>query len=134
MKSPQSNQPNSVPAPVLPDALPAFLRAAAEPNRLRILALLAQGECCVGEVETALSLPQNLVSHHLSMLKGVGLVRSRRDGKWVFYRIEPQTLGEHLGALYTLLDTRRAPVMAPVARASSSRAPLRTRGTMHQGQ
>ena len=55
------------PAPgvVLPEGLPAFLKLLAEPNRLRILMLLARGEQCVCDIEAALDLPQNLVSHHL---------------------------------------------------------------------
>lgn len=94
--------------PRVPEGLPRFLKLVAEPNRLRLLALLAHGEHCVCDLEAALGLPQNLVSHHLSALKREGLVRDRRAGKWVYYRIEPQTLGEHLGGLTVLLDTRDA--------------------------
>jgi len=95
-------------APLLPEGLPAFLKLVAEPNRLRILALLTRGELCVCDIEAAVRLPQNLVSHHLSVLRREGLVLDRREGKWVYYRIEPQTLGEHLGALGLLLNTRQA--------------------------
>ena len=101
-----------VPALSVPPDLPAFLKLVADPNRLRIMALLAHGERCVCDLEGALGLPQNLVSHHLSVLKRHGLVLDRRDGKWVYYRVEPQTLGEQLGALNTLLDTRRARLRA----------------------
>ena len=104
----------------LPPGLPEFLKVAAEPNRLRVLALLAQGEHCVCDIEAALDLPQNLVSHHLSVLKRNGLVRDRRDGKWVYYAVEPQTIGERLGALGTLLDTRRARLRAPACPPTTS--------------
>ena len=83
-------------APQLPDDLPAFLKLIVEPNRLHMLALLARGERCVCDVEAALGLPQNLVSHHLAVLKRDGLVRDRRDGKWVYYRIDPRALAERL--------------------------------------
>jgi ArsR family transcriptional regulator len=107
--------------PSLPDDLLGFLRVAADPNRLRILTLLARGEWCVSDIEAAVDLPQNLVSHHLSMLKRAGLAHSRRSGKRIYYRIEPQTLGEHLGALRTLLDTRQPAVVSSSGRARSDR-------------
>lgn len=101
-----------VAAPLLPEGLPAFLKLVAEPNRLRILALLTCGELCVCAIEAAVGLPQNLVSHHLSVLRRAGLVLDRREGKWVYYRIEPQTLGERLGTLGLLLNTRQAQARA----------------------
>jgi DNA-binding transcriptional ArsR family regulator len=114
-----------LPVPVLPDDLPGFLRVAADPNRLRILTLLTRGEWCVSDIEAVVGLPQNLVSHHLSMLKRAGLAHNRRDGKRIYYRIEPQTLGEHLGALRTLLDTRQPAAVSPTARASADRKSMR---------
>ena len=98
----------SLPTVSVPEELPIFLKLLAEPNRLRILVLLAQGELCVCDIEDGLGLPQNLVSQHLQALKRAGLLRDRRQGKWIYYRIEPQTLGERLGALSVLLDTRLA--------------------------
>ena len=101
-------RPHPIAAPLLPDGLPAFLKLVAEPNRLRILALLMGGELCVCDIEAAVGLPQNLVSHHLSVLRHEGLVQDRREGKWVYYSVEAQTLGERLGALTLILDTRQA--------------------------
>ena len=93
-------------APPLPAGLPAFLKLIADPNRLRILTLLARGERCVCDIETPLDLPQNLTSHHLAALKRAGLVRDRREGKWVYYSLDADALDEHLDVLDTLLDTR----------------------------
>jgi ArsR family transcriptional regulator len=93
-------------APPLPEGLPAFLKLIADPNRLRILTLLARGERCVCDIETPLDLPQNLTSHHLAALKRAGLVRDRREGKWVYYSLDADALDEHLDVLDTLLDTR----------------------------
>ncbi len=92
-------------APALPEGLPAFLKLIADPNRLRILTLLARGERCVCDIETPLDLPQNLTSHHLAALKRAGLVRDRRDGKWVYYSLDPDALDHQLGVLCALLDT-----------------------------
>src|SRR5881275_1113213 len=95
-------------APEISDGLTAFLKLVADPNRLRILAVLVRGERCVCDIEAAVGLPQNLVSHHLSVLKREGLVIDRREGKWVYYRVEPQTLGARLEALTAVLDLQHA--------------------------
>jgi len=62
-----------------------FFKALAEPTRLRILGLLEVREMCVCEVMVALDLTQPTASHHLRILENVGLVRDRKEGKWVFY-------------------------------------------------
>ena len=85
--------------------MPAFLKLIADPNRLRILTLLARGERCVCDIETPLDLPQNLTSHHLAALKRAGLVHDRREGKWVYYSLDADALDHHLGVLCALLDT-----------------------------
>jgi len=66
---------------------PAFLfKTLADPTRLRLLNLLACGETCVCELTDTLRVVQPKVSRHLAHLKRVGLVESRRDGKWMHYR------------------------------------------------
>ncbi len=67
-----------------------LLRAVADETRLRIVALLAEGELCVCHVEAALALPQPTVSRHLGVLRAAGVVDARRDGTWVYYRLAPQ--------------------------------------------
>jgi DNA-binding transcriptional ArsR family regulator len=99
--------------PGFPDGLPVFLRLLAEPNRLRILALLAQREHCVCEIEATLDLAQNLTSHHLSALRKAGLVQDRRDGKWVYYSLNGEVINPHLHTLIGLLDTTHAHTPAP---------------------
>jgi ArsR family transcriptional regulator, arsenate/arsenite/antimonite-responsive transcriptional repressor len=60
----------------------------AEPTRLRLLNILMQaGEICVCELVQALRLPQYGVSRHLQKLVGAGLLQARRQGKWIYYRI-----------------------------------------------
>jgi DNA-binding transcriptional ArsR family regulator len=56
-------------------------------TRLKILKLLAKEELCACEVMAALDLTQPTASHHLGILERSGLVTSRRQGKWVFYKI-----------------------------------------------
>ena len=60
--------------------------AVAEPRRRAILSYLAQKERPVGDIVTALRLEQPSVSKHLRVLKDVGLVHVRRDGRQAFYR------------------------------------------------
>jgi ArsR family transcriptional regulator len=63
------------------------LRAAAEPTRLRILALLAREEMAVLELTRVLGQSQPRVSRHLKLLADAGLVERFPDGAWVFYRL-----------------------------------------------
>ena len=62
-------------------------KAMSDPCRLAILKLLRGGELCVCEIMTALDRPQSSTSHHLSILKGAGLVKERKEGKWSRYRL-----------------------------------------------
>ena len=70
-----------------------ILRAAAEPNRLRILLLLKEEELSVAELQEILIMGQSSISTHLSQLKQAGLVEDRRTGKNSLYRLSPETAG-----------------------------------------
>ena len=59
----------------------------ADTTRLRILKLLGKEELCACEVMAALDLTQPTASHHLGILERSGLIASRREGKWIFYRL-----------------------------------------------
>ncbi len=74
-------------APLGMERLLANLRAAAEPTRLRILALCALGELSVSELTEILSQSQPRVSRHLRLLCDAGLIERHREGNWVFHRI-----------------------------------------------
>ena len=69
--------------------------ALADSTRLRILALLADGEVCVCHIHGSLDIPQPTASRHLAYLRRTGLVDTRRDGLWVHYRIS-DTLPAHV--------------------------------------
>jgi ArsR family transcriptional regulator len=65
-----------------------FYSALSHPMRLRALLLLKQeGELCVCELTHALALAQPVISRHLGQLKEAGLLLSRRQGLWVYYRV-----------------------------------------------
>ena len=63
--------------------------ALADRTRLRILNLLSQGELCVCYFVEILKEPQPKVSRHLAYLRRAGLVTTRREGRWVYYRLSP---------------------------------------------
>ena len=64
-----------------------FFKALADATRLRILGLLLTGEVCVCHIYESLKIPQPKASRHLAYLRRVGLVKSRRDGLWIHYRM-----------------------------------------------
>ncbi len=57
-------------------------------TRISILCALFDRELCVGDIATTLSMGQSAISHQLRLLKAAGLVRSRREGKTVFYALD----------------------------------------------
>src|SRR5712672_90338 len=69
------------------ESLLAGLRAAAEPTRLRLLALCARAELTVSELTAILGQSQPRVSRHLKLLCEAGLLDRLREGSWVFYRL-----------------------------------------------
>jgi ArsR family transcriptional regulator len=82
----------SAPAPRVKHAgqLAAIYRALADETRLRILALLSDGEVCVCHLHGSLRLPQPTISRHLAYLRKSGLVEARRDGVWMHYSVARQ--------------------------------------------
>jgi DNA-binding transcriptional ArsR family regulator len=77
--------------PRAPTTLDPF-NAVAEPKRRRVLELLADGERPVTEIVVSLGWPQPMISKHLGVLKEVGLVRVRRDGRQRFYSVNADQL------------------------------------------
>ena len=73
-----------------------FMGFLADPNRLRILSLLAQGEICVGDLAVAVSMGESAVSHQLRTLRALRLVSARKQGRHVFYRL----LDDHVFSFY----------------------------------
>lgn len=67
-----------------------LLKALADDTRLRIVALLSHGELCVCHVESALGLSQPNASRQLGILRNAGVVDTRREGSWVYYRLVDQ--------------------------------------------
>src|SRR5512135_917538 len=66
----------------------AYFKALSDETRLRILKLLEEGELCVCDLTAALEMTQPNISFHLGILKEAGLVKDRRDGRWMHYDLD----------------------------------------------
>jgi ArsR family transcriptional regulator len=92
--------------PIPPDRARAIaaarFRALGDETRLRLLELLTAGERNVAELMELTELGQSLISHHLRALREAGLVRDRRDGRWVYYSIAEPALTATRLAIYEL--------------------------------
>jgi ArsR family transcriptional regulator len=91
--------------------LTRLFRALGDETRLRIVALLSNGELCVCHLENALDLNQSNASRQLGILKAAGIVDSRREGTWVYYSIAPQEhelVAAALEVLTKSFSTKRA--------------------------
>jgi len=64
-----------------------LFKALGDKTRLNILNLLNVREMCVCEIMAALNLTQPTASHHLGILENAGIVKDRKEGRWVFYKI-----------------------------------------------
>jgi DNA-binding transcriptional ArsR family regulator len=88
----------------------SLIKIACEPNRLRILCILSRAEICVCELESILGLSQPLISTHLKVLKGAGLVRERREGKWIYWFLNPSIWQKEKSWLMPIIKRfRKAP-------------------------
>ncbi|MGI8549921.1 MAG: ArsR/SmtB family transcription factor [Dehalococcoidia bacterium] len=99
--------------------LPQLLKVLADPTRLRIVGLLAQRELCVCDLEDLLGISQSMTSHHLGVLRRAGLLLSRhqeKDARWVYYRLNPETIGrltEQFTGLFDLSHFDPTPADCP---------------------
>ena len=69
-----------------------LFKALGDKTRLRMIYLLRTKELCVCEIMAALNLTQPTASHHLGILENAGIVKDRKEGKWVFYSIAEKEL------------------------------------------
>ncbi len=105
------------------EAVLTGLRAAAEPTRLRVLAILSKGELAVSELTQILGQSQPRVSRHLRLLCEAGLLDRFPEGAWVFYRLASSGLGADLvKCLLDLLPDRDPSLSLDMQRLDAVRA------------
>lgn len=73
----------------------SFLRAISDSNRLKILCVLQNGSKCVCEIVTAIGTSDKLASHHLKQLKDSGLLIEKREGKFIYYSLNKNTIKKY---------------------------------------
>lgn len=101
----------------------AGLRAAGEETRLRILALLTEGELSVSDLTDILGQSQPRISRHLKLMAEAGLIERHREGAWAFFRIALGTPAGQLGRALAEAASRQDPVVsADVERLAAVRA------------
>nr|WP_113865153.1 sulfite-sensing transcriptional repressor BigR [Brenneria salicis]NMN91108.1 ArsR family transcriptional regulator [Brenneria salicis ATCC 15712 = DSM 30166]RBP66608.1 ArsR family transcriptional regulator [Brenneria salicis ATCC 15712 = DSM 30166]RLM32068.1 transcriptional regulator [Brenneria salicis ATCC 15712 = DSM 30166] len=78
----------------------SLLKTLSHPARLMIVCTLVDGEYSVGELEEKIDVHQPHLSQHMTVLRGSGIVETRREGKQIFYRLTEKKAAKLVGALY----------------------------------
>ena len=86
-----------------------LFHALSDETRLRIIELLNKGERCVCELTDTLDTAQSRLSFHLRVLRDAGIVRDRKDGRWVYYELDRDAF-EEAETLIAALKPRGLPV------------------------
>jgi ArsR family transcriptional regulator len=84
--------------------LEACFSALGDATRLKMLKLIADEELCSCEVMAALELTQPTTSHHLGILEQARLLTSKRNGKWVFYKIANSNVHNLIKKWFSLVE------------------------------
>ena len=110
-----------------------FAKALADPTRLRVIALLRQRELCVCELCDALEATQSTLSTHLTLLRDAAITRTRKQGKWIYYRLSDQAAPLIETFLRHFADTRRDKRMRRDTDRVRQRLKLRENGCCNVG-
>jgi ArsR family transcriptional regulator len=106
-----------------PNAAPTRTRATqlfhalSDETRLAVLERLQQGEQCVCDLQSLLDAAQSRLSFHLRVLREAGLVHDRKEGRWSYYRLDPDAINEarellaHLGGTGSAAQPARKPAL-----------------------
>ena len=85
-----------VPGGEILEGIVSFFSAFSDPTRVRILSALAVADMCVTDISRVLDLNQTTVSHQLRYMKNLGIVKSERQGKIIFYRLTSDAVNDVL--------------------------------------
>lgn len=88
------------------DRAARLLKLLSNPQRLRILCLLADGEHSVGELNERIGLSQPALSQHLSKLRDNGLVKTRRESQTIYYRLDSEPVRRLIASLRNIYSGR----------------------------
>jgi ArsR family transcriptional regulator len=89
-----------------------LFHALSDETRLALLERLKGGEHCVCELTDAMKAGQSRLSFHLRVLKDAGLLKDRREGRWMYYSLNPDALNE----VESLVDTLKQAAKSAVSK------------------
>jgi DNA-binding transcriptional ArsR family regulator len=105
--------------PALIERLRHTFQMLADPTRIRLVLALGAEELCVSDLARLLGVTAPTVSHQLRLLRHLGLVRPRREGKLIYYRLDDPHLTHWLGEGLEHLGVRPARRRAAVGRGAA---------------
>jgi ArsR family transcriptional regulator len=85
-----------------------LFHALSDATRLAVLEMLQSGERCVCELQDELDAAQSRLSFHLRVLKDAGLLLDRKEGRWVYYWLNPETFAELAETVGDLKPAKRS--------------------------
>lgn len=98
-----------------------FYKALGDETRLKIIQMLAEKELCVCEIIDRLQMSQPAVSHHLKILRQVGLVKDSREGRWIYYTLAGDVFKEtFVGEDLATIEAYAEPIKRQLKSLSSS--------------
>lgn len=115
------------PPPVPLERLTAQLKVLANPKRMQMIHLLMEGVHCNCELGDALDMSPNLISHHMGILRDLGLVEMERDAvdaRWVYFSINEAALAELNQTFQTFFDPQRIQPRRPMCGPQGSVVPM----------
>src|SRR3974390_3399276 len=87
----------------------AVFKALADPTRREVLRLLGRGERTAGELADQFDMTKPSMSHHFSVLKEAGLIRSRREGQQIFYSLDSTVMEDVMTWMWDLIGVGARP-------------------------
>jgi ArsR family transcriptional regulator len=81
-----------------------YLKVLGSPVRVKILLTIGYGEACVCHLEALLKKRQAYISQHLMVMRDAGILDTRREGKYIYYRVADDNLFELLGSTAKILN------------------------------
>jgi ArsR family transcriptional regulator len=85
----------------------AFFKVLGDETRMRIVLLISEESRCTGDIAAALNMSDSAVSHQLKALKAAGLVRTRREGKNIYYLLDDEHVNEIISTALAHTEHKR---------------------------
>jgi len=82
----------------------SFFKVVGDETRIKILYTISNGELCVNEISEKVNMTKSAVSHQLKLLKDESLVKSRRDGKNIYYSLDDQHVVDMLNIAFKHIE------------------------------